>query len=264
LPDTRLTFLKLGGSLITDKNLPETVRHAALSDCLVQVKRWLTENPSSKLVLGHGSGSFGHFAAKTYRTRDGVFNEQDWLGYAKVWHSARKLNNVFIDACVKFGIPVVDFPISASVLTKNRAVETWNLEPLAETLKQGLVPVVHGDVCIDSSLGGTILSTEEIFQHLSSHLQPTRILLAGIEQGVYADYPTNQHLIPLILANSDFSSYLQGSGAKDVTGGMATKVVLMQAISQFSPGLEIRIFSGLEPTVVYKTLSGETMGTCIV
>jgi isopentenyl phosphate kinase len=261
--DNVLIFLKLGGSLITDKYKPETARMDVLVNCLAQVKRWLQENPKARLVLGHGSGSFGHNAAKTYHTREGVSTTPDWSGYAEVWYSAHKLNNIFIDACVAAGLPVVDFPISAAATAHNRIVETWDLEALLGTLKQGLVPVVHGDVCMDRALGGTILSTEEIFSHLASKLKPDRILLAGVECGVYADYPANQQLITHIPADLPPSGYLQGSKAQDVTGGMAAKVALSQAIVKAIIGLEVSIFSGLENGAIYKVLSGERLGTCI-
>ncbi len=263
MPDNPQIFLKLGGSLITDKNQAETVRKDVIQNCLAQVKRWLNENPSSRLVLGHGSGSFGHYAAKTFHTREGVRNQQDWMDYASVWQSARKLNNFFINACVTLGIPVVDFPISAVAITNNRVVETWNLESLVETFNHHVVPVVHGDVCIDRSLGGTILSTEEIFRHLANQLKPNRILLAGAEGGVYADFPVNQRLIPHLSASAVLSGFLQGSKASDVTGGMAAKVALSQEIVQANPGLEINIFSGFETDAIYKALTGEASGTLI-
>jgi len=261
--DNPLIFLKLGGSLITDKFKPETVQKDILSDCLAQVRHWMQENPTSGLLLGHGSGSFGHNTANTFHTREGVSTEQEWLGYAEVWYSARKLNNYVVDACAEAGIPVVDFPISAGMVTDNRKIYSYNLDPIRDTLEQGLVPVVHGDVCIDRSLGGTILSTEEIFSYFSTYLKPNRVLLAGVERGVYADYPANQKLIPHISTDADPSNYLQGSKAKDVTGGMASKVASSQAIVKANPGMEILIFSGLEPNAVYKLLSGVNLGTCI-
>ena len=59
-----LVFLKLGGSLITDKTQPYTVRPDKLADLAAQINRSLQTQPSLRLILGHGSGSFGHTAAK--------------------------------------------------------------------------------------------------------------------------------------------------------------------------------------------------------
>ncbi|MCX6065672.1 MAG: hypothetical protein NT121_07955, partial [Chloroflexi bacterium] len=62
---TELVFLKLGGSLITDKTLPYTPRLDKLADLASQIAAALSTRQLS-LVLGHGSGSFGHIAAKKY------------------------------------------------------------------------------------------------------------------------------------------------------------------------------------------------------
>ena len=71
-----LVFLKLGGSLITDKTKPYTVRMDKLGDLANQVARALQTHPDLLLILGHGSGSFGHTAAKKYGTRDGFLSLQ--------------------------------------------------------------------------------------------------------------------------------------------------------------------------------------------
>ncbi len=61
-----------------------------------------------------------------------------------------------------------------------------------------MLPVVHGDVAFDEALGGTILSTEDVFAFLAEHLSPTRILLAGIEAGVWEDFPARTKLVKQI------------------------------------------------------------------
>ena len=35
------------------------------------------------LVIGHGSGSFGHYMASKYGTRKGVDGPDQWAGFAK-------------------------------------------------------------------------------------------------------------------------------------------------------------------------------------
>jgi isopentenyl phosphate kinase len=44
-------------------------------------------------------------------------------------------------------------------------------------------------------LGGTILSTEDLFTYLAGLLHPEQILLAGNEPGVWADFPKNSRLL---------------------------------------------------------------------
>ena len=67
-------LLKLGGSLITDKNQPNQARHNLIHRIAEEISTIIKENPGMRIVLGHGSGSFGHMPAHRYGTRNGVKN----------------------------------------------------------------------------------------------------------------------------------------------------------------------------------------------
>ena len=259
----RLTFLKLGGSLITDKDQPETALTDQIDDLLAQIAAWRQVNPDRRLLLGHGSGSFGHHTAAKFGTREGVRSPEEYLGYQQVWYSARSLNQIFLSRAQAFSLPLIAFPPSACVSAENRHIRTWNLHPIIRSLEMGLIPLVYGDVVCDVALGGTILSTEDLFVHLAGSLRPERILLAGKVDGVFADFPRNQQLLPRIPADSDFSVFLHGSASEDVTGGMVTKVQTMQALCRSLPGLSVQIFSAAAPGALRNALDGGAIGTII-
>ncbi|MEA3349229.1 MAG: isopentenyl phosphate kinase [Chloroflexota bacterium] len=258
-----LLFLKLGGSLITDKTTPHTPRPTVIARLAQEIVAARKENPGLRLVLGHGSGSFGHVPAKKFNTRQGVDSPKDWRGFAQVWHEASSLNHIVMTALHAAGLPVISFPISGGVSVKNGRVATWNLIPLTAALKVGLLPVVFGDVAFDSIRGGTILSTEDIFAHLARQLHPQRILLAGIDAGVWADYPHCTELIPTITPESwkKAAPSLEGSAATDVTGGMASKVRAMLNLTVDVPGLDVLIFNGNQPGNVESAIRGKNIGT---
>jgi len=94
---SNLIFLKLGGSLITDKSQAETALPDLIFNLLSDLKRHLYQNADQKILLGHGSGSFGHHAAAKYGTRNGVSTLEEWRGFREVWESARKLNQIVLD-----------------------------------------------------------------------------------------------------------------------------------------------------------------------
>lgn len=256
-------FLKLGGSLITDKTTPSTPRPDTLARLAEEIAAARAANPTMQLVLGHGSGSFGHVPAKKYGTRQGVHTTEQWQGFATVWLHASRLTRFLIEALHKADVPAIAFSPSAGAISAHTRVATWDLRPLQAALDAGLVPIVHGDVAFDTELGGTILSTEDIFQHLAEKLRPHRVLIAGIEPGVWADYPACSQIIPTITTQTleQFVSALKGSAATDVTGGMATKVKEMLALTEQVSGLDVLIFSGEAPGMVRRTLNGETLGT---
>jgi isopentenyl phosphate kinase len=258
-----LTFLKLGGSLITDKDRKHTAHIEQLDLLLIQVKAYLDEDPQNRVLLGHGSGSFGHHAAQKYGTRTGVVTPVDWQGFAEVWNEARALNQIVLERATFLGLHPICFPFSSSAATNDHLITGWDTASMRSTLRNGLLPVVYGDVSFDSTLGGTIVSTEEQFLYLAHELNPQRILLAGLEPGIWRDYPTCTDLIAVFKQNdlSVFGKALTGSASIDVTGGMASKVQIMFDIINGNPSISVQIFSGKEPGALLQALHGEDIGT---
>jgi isopentenyl phosphate kinase len=273
-----LVFLKLGGSLITDKTQPYTPLLDVMEDIALQIATTIQTQPNLRLVLGHGAGSFGHVAASEYKTRDGyprpsplTHRERDesednyWKGFAEVWYQASSLNRYMMKALHKAGVRAISLPPSSSVIASNGKVSVWETTPIRMALSARIVPVIFGDVVFDEIRGGTILSTEDLFIHLARALSPERILLAGLESAVWEDFPTRNKKIEIITPDT-FSQISKGIGKStgaDVTGGMESKVKQMLELVENSHDLTIQIFSGREPGYIVRALTGETLGTVI-
>jgi isopentenyl phosphate kinase len=274
-----LVFLKLGGSLITDKAQPYTPLLDVMDDLAIQIKTALQTNPELRLVIGHGAGSFGHVPASEYHTRDGLppratqlaYRERDdtqdnyWMGFAEVWYQASTLNRFVMKALHKADVRVIALPPSASVIASSGQVSLWDTTPIRMALASGIVPVIFGDVVFDEVHGGTILSTEDLFGHLAKALHPDRILLAGLEAAVWEDFPARTKKIETITPES-FEAIRAGVGKShgaDVTGGMESKVRLMLDLAAENSALTVQIFSGTEPGNIVRALTGEVLGTLI-
>ncbi len=260
-----LIFLKLGGSLITDKHRPYTPRLDILRRIAEEIAAARLENPALRLILGHGAGSFGHVPAKRYGTRQGVRTPEEWLGFAEVWKEAATLNRLVVDALLEAKLPLISLPPCAAVTAEDGRVAVWELYPISAALQAGLVPLIFGDVIFDRRRGGTILSTEDLFEYLARQLRPQRILLAGIEEGVWRDFPLCTELVRQITPADIQQRRLQlgGSQAPDVTGGMESKVRQSLTLVQEIPGLEVLIFNGEPPGTIRRALGGEHLGTQI-
>jgi isopentenyl phosphate kinase len=242
----RPIFLKLGGSLLTDKTAVEAVRGDVVRRLADEIAAARVAQPGLSVLLGHGSGSFGHVAALKYGTRYGVATPIQWLGFAEVAAAAARLNTHLREALLAAGVPAITFfPGSSADCVDGRLVGLA-VAPLQRALMAGLLPVVMGDVALDRVRGGTIVSTEELFSHLVRPLQPRTLLLAGETEGVY----DGRGRVIGRIESADFDrirSALHGSRGADVTGGMAGKVTEMLALVNACPGLSVRIFSGLVP-----------------
>ncbi len=249
-----LIFLKLGGSLITDKTGVEAARPAVLARLAGEIQQARQANPGLRLLLGHGSGSFGHVAGAKYGTRQGVHTPQGWRGFAEVSAAALRLNRLVTEALLAAGIPAVSLPPRASVMCADGRITSMATPPIQAALAAGLLPVIHGDVAFDTMRGGTIVSTEELLAALAPKLRPAWLLLAGETEGVL---DLAGEVIPRITPESlpQVEAALGGSRGTDVTGGMAAKVRDMLALVTEQPALRIRIFSGLRPGALRRLLA---------
>jgi len=263
--DGELIFLKLGGSLITDKQSPRTARVDIIERISREIAQVMEGNPTLRIVLGHGSGSFGHYSGKTHGTREGVSTLEEWRGFAEVWHDAATLNGLVMNGLRKANLPAVAFPPSSSVFSTDRNITSWDLTPIKTALEKDLLPVVYGDVVFDTRIGGTILSTEDLFLHLACIFKPQRILLAGLDQGVWEDYPKCTKMVKIITPDNypALLPNINTSEAPDVTGGMKNKVEQMLELSSQIPDLKVFIFSGKDPGNIKSVLDGNNVGTTL-
>ena len=252
-----LVFLKLGGSLVTDKAATvATPRPALIERIATEIRTALDERPNLRLVVGHGSGSYGHQAADQFGTHTGVHSRADWRGFAEVAAVAARLNSLVLEALHAAGLPVFRVQPSASAVCEDGRVISMALEPLLAALDGGLVPLVYGDVAVDRVRGGTIISTETVLTAIAQAAPPRRILLAGDFDGVE---DAEGRIVPLITPSTfpALRSALGGSAQTDVTGGMAAKVESMLALCQSAPGLDVHIFNGAPANAVRAALLGD-------
>jgi isopentenyl phosphate kinase len=265
-PD-QLVFVKLGGSVITVKTEPEVPRPEVIARLAGEIAAALSAAPDTasrpeegiRLVLGHGSGSFGHPVAQRYGTHRGVRTSAGWRGFAHVAAAAARLSRLVADALLDAGVPVWALQPSASALCRGGDLISLATAPVEAALAHGLVPLLHGDVALDELQGGTIISTEQILAYLARRLYPTRLIMVGEVDGVFEGDPLRNPAarpIPEITAANwaRVRTSLGGSHAADVTGGMLAKVEQMAALAGELPGLTVHFLSGLRPGALQSAL----------
>ena len=256
-----LVFLKLGGSAITDKRREAMAREDVIHQIVREVKRARDANPALELLIGHGSGSFGHFAARKF----GFGERGNWRAYAETGASAARLTRLVTDIFLAEGIPVVAMQPSASARCRDGELIELATAPVQTALAHKLVPLVHGDVAFDETRGMAIASTEMIFAYLAPILKPARIILAGIVDGVFTADPLQDASAQLIRTITpvnfpQIESQLRGSHGVDVTGGMIAKVKVMLALAQREPTMRVQIVSAVRAGVIERALTRADFG----
>lgn len=260
-----LVYIKLGGSLITDKHSECTPRREVIRRLACEIVTGMEKRSQTNLLIGHGAGSFGHIQATRYNTRAGVHSARDWRGFATVAAAVAELNSIVHTELLSAGVPVFNVRPSASAHCRDGKLIKLSAEPIKSAIDNGLTPLLHGDVAFDEKRGGTIISTEMIFGFLSNKLPPAEVLLAGIAPGVLRNHPCGS-IIPEITPQTfpDYAGDATFSDAPDVTGGMKGKVAEMIALVQNISGATVHIFSAQPEGALRRALRGtESTGTVI-
>jgi isopentenyl phosphate kinase len=256
-----MIFLKLGGSLITDKVDTEQARYEVIRRIAQEIYQARSALPRLKLLIGHGSGSFGHRAAQQHGTHLGAQTAGDWQGFTQVWAAANRLHRIFIDAMREAGLPALSFPPSSSVITVDGQIVELAEQPIRAALENGLLPIVYGDVAFDRVQGSSIVSTEQVLAFLAKDLHPDRLLLAGKAPGVLS---ASGAVLPELDAEKLAEIRFYEPDGSDVTGGMAAKVKQAHELASESPDLEILIFGAEQPGTLRDVLLGGSSGTRIL
>ena len=251
--DRDITVLKLGGSVVTDKDERETVDIDTLAPVAraIAAAKTATAGRGTGLVVVHGGGSFGHhYAAKHGVSRtEGTRNVE---AIRTIHDAMGRLNKAVLDFLGDAGVDAVPVrPYSASRRTAAGELELYT-DQIESMLSEGFVPVLHGDVVTHAEKGATILSGDELVTKLAKALSADRVGVCSTVPGVLDDQET---VIPEIETLDEVSEYLGESESTDVTGGMEAKVAALLALD--APA---SIFG---PDDLQAFLSGESVGTLV-
>jgi isopentenyl phosphate kinase len=254
-----IVLVKLGGSLITDKMRPGVARRGIIRRIASEIAALARPPRGARLVVGHGSGSFGHVAAaESGLARRGAASHACAQGIAHTQHRAADLHAIVVAALDEAGArPFSLAPSSFMTCSRGRVARLFS-DPLFYALDLGLVPVVYGDVVLDRARGAVVVSTEEVFLALLAeaagrHVPVARAVWLGATEGVYArDGRTVERLTAA--AASRRAGTVSGPAGLDVTGGMALR--LRTAATLARRGVPSFIVDGREPGVLPGAVAG--------
>lgn len=260
-----IIFIKIGGSLITDKSQPFSLKEKALEKICREIKK-AKEKSHKLLIVGHGGGSFPHFPAKKYQTHLGVISQKSYQGIAAVQDAAARLNRIVVQKLIAMRVNAVSVnPSSCYFAQAGQPVKIF-LEPIKKLLEFAMLPVLYGDVVLDIKKGCCILSTEKVLGSLALQLKREDFLIekmiyCGKTDGVLDE---KGQTIPLITAESfnDYQKVIGRSEGIDVTGGMIHKV--SEALALAKQGIPGLIIDGITNSTLSRAVLGQkVLGTKI-
>lgn len=221
-----IVFVKLGGSVITDKSVEEKADIGKIYQLTKELHEARIER-QNLIVLAHGAGSFGHIQAARYRTHEGITHVDSQTGIAKVRQAVFRLNQIILNVLIETGEPAVTISPFSFLTTSSGKINKSFITPFTESLRSGLLPITHGDVVLDQKMGCAIVSGEQVLNYLAINLRPFGASRSVIEIGnTNGVYDKNGTTIACITKDNyqQIKQEITASSATDVTGGMAHKV----------------------------------------
>lgn len=189
---------------------------------------------------------------------------------AVVHYDAERLNMIIMKKILELGMEAYPLQVSSFSISEDGVIKEMYMEPIKHLLNHNIMPVLYGDVGLDSKQGCTILSTEEIFRYLATklnHEYNIRIIMCEAVDGVYTKDPnkySDAELIPIINKENigEVLQYVSGAHGVDVTGGMKHKIEVLYRLAEI--GIESIIINGrVRGRLIKAVKGGKTRGTII-
>ena len=251
-----IILLKLGGSLLTDKNEPFSLRDNILESSLNQI----IESKKS-IILIHGGGSFGHPIAKKYQISQGLNDsiKGQIMGLSKTHEAMIKFNSIIINKLLDKGCSAISVQPSSIFVQDFNEIIFKSIDPIEKMLELGIIPVLYGDILLSWDSSFTILSGDQIILKLCEKIQKFKIskVIFGIEEdGIYIKDNGNEKLAlklnSIELANLKLAELDQKI---DVTGGIKGKLETIKEILKFN--IPVQIINGIKNNNILKALNNQ-------
>ena len=243
-----MILIKLGGSIITNKNKPLTPQ----KDTINQISKKLAKI-NEPLIIVHGGGSYGHYWSTKYdmHTKPANYNIH---GVSIVKNSMITLNKIILDTLTKnklspYAIPPTDFMNTNKPIPKK-------IQNIKQIAKSKLIPTTYGDALWYNQKKSYILSGDKIMTMLAKAIKPRLTIFVLDVDGVYQ----NMHSKKLVKQITAQNKIEITAVKKDVTGGMSRK--MQEAANISKAGLKVFFVNGYKPQRIVNAIhKNEFIGT---
>ncbi len=261
---SELVVLKLGGSIVTDKQKEFIASKETIARAMDEIK----SRKEGSIIIVHGGGSYGHPLAKRYRLSEGYTDSSQIHGFVKTRQSMTELNKLVLDIAIEKGLPCISIQPSSFIRTNNKRISEIDVRVVKGILDLHMIPLFYGDVVLDEQLGFCVLSGDQLATRLATELKAKKIILAADVDGLFDSDPKTNPKAKLIrrMTVKDAKQLVERiegrSQSVDVTGEMAGKIREISTAAQ--KGIQVTILNGLVPGRIAEALKGHNvLGTVV-
>jgi isopentenyl phosphate kinase len=255
----KLVVLKLGGSLITNKDVPLSVNKSALTKVGRAINQSGLPNKEIGLILIHGGGSFGHYYAKKFHLSREP-KRIKLVGITRTSSAMLRLHSFVIESLLSEGVATETIQPSELLKPNLSSITENGLRHIRNSLTNGLVPISFGGVGITESKA-FVISGDDICKAVATTMKVGKVIFAMDVDGVYADSRMIGKIIPQLSIRNAVDTRTR---FYDVTGGLESKLRLGFELRNL--GAQVFYVNGNKPDRLANLLTGriEKVATEIV
>lgn len=248
-----MIVIKAGGSAITEKNKPYTLRTKVMQSVAAQLR-----HVSEPVILAHGVGSYGHPIAKKHRIGHGFDGKPETrLGFLYTHFWVDELSQRFVKILLDAGVPAGRLRPTSLFITEKRRIVAFFEEPLQRYLEMGIIPVLHGDGPTDRRQGYCVLSADQSVVFLAKIFQATRLIFGLDVDGVLDRGKTVSKIRYAELEK--WQSRITDN--QDASGGLPRKLKEISALEGID--ISVQLINLTQPGLLHAAIQGEHVGTII-
>jgi isopentenyl phosphate kinase len=245
----KLTVIKLGGSLLTDKNTPYTSRDSIISSIAKELKECLDLGLIEDLIIIHGVGSFGHIPVLEHKLHLGLQNEEQIIALSRAQYGMNKFRLKLTQIFTENELPVNLMHSSSFCVNKNINISDSFLNAVKGFMSIGMIPLIGGDMLYDTKMGFSVGSGDQLLVLVANQFSADRVVFISDVDGVYTDDPKHNPESTLIrtisLENlSNIIEKTRDNPLKDVSGAMKGKLqAIMSLKDKITNGTKVMLMS---------------------
>ncbi|MHA1720701.1 MAG: isopentenyl phosphate kinase [Promethearchaeota archaeon] len=267
-------IIKLGGSILTDKNKPYSFKKEVFQNLISDISKHYHSSNSPKLIIVHGAGSFGHPIAKNYSIQKGLNQniQNQIFGLTKTHQSVKKLNMKIVDGFSSQDIPALSLTTSSVFFQGEKGIKFIGIDHIISLLELDIIPILFGDIILHFKKNFSIISGDRVIYEICKSFSNIPNVKYQIDKIIFC---FDQDGI-IILNNEKESKVIQNINSKDlnqlslknikesidVTGDIKGKLEEIKKICAL--GIPVQLINGKREKLLIKALKNEKILSTLI
>ncbi|TFG20161.1 MAG: amino acid kinase [Promethearchaeota archaeon] len=245
----KLTVIKLGGSILTDKSIPYKSNDEIIASIAKELKDCIDSGLIEDLIIVHGVGSFGHVPVFKHNLHLGFQHPDQLFAMSKTQHEINEFRLKLTAKFIENHLPVNLLHASSFCVQEKMKITDFFLQAVKGYISIGMIPLVGGDMLYDSKMGFSVGSGDQFMVLFAKQFSANQVIYVSDVDGVYTSDPKQNPEAKLIdtISISELGNIVENTDEApvgDVSGAMKGKLkAILSLKDEITKGTKVILMS---------------------